>query len=477
MRRRLVLSYSLLMLLVLCALETPLAVTLANRETERVRADRLADANRFASLSGTALRGGAVSGIADELRRYQELYGISAAVFDREQRRIVGAGDTHSDPDRTGSALWGALAGRQTTLPEVAWPWRDAPLLVAVPVTDGGEVIGAVVTISPTERVRRTVTLWWTMLAGVGLLALSAGVMIAFRLAGWVLRPITVLDVVTHDIAAGDGTARVPTGQGPPELRRLATSFNEMADALADALDRQRAFVAHASHQLRNPLTALRLRVEELGPSLTDECGREEHRLALEETDRLAQVLDGLLTLARTERAQRNLVVVDAAAVAASRVAAWQPLANHRRITLVLAEVEAPAHVHAVPTGLDQVLDALIDNSVKFGRPDGRVEVSVRRGDGGVLIRVRDDGPGMTEAQLKSSTERFWRAPDTQNIDGAGLGLTIVAGLVDASGGRLSMRPAEPTGLVAEVWLRAAGPAAEPPPAGPAASATAGGDG
>ncbi|MGI5211909.1 ATP-binding protein [Plantactinospora sp. CA-290183] len=456
MTRRLVFSYSLLVILVLLALETPLAVTLANRETERIRADRLADANRFASLSGPALRSDTVSAITDELRRYHELYGIAAAVVDREGDRVVATGGVDLTPEPTGSVVRGALAGRQLTLPEVVWPWQHGPLVVAVPVNDGGEVIGAVVTVSDTSRVRRTVSVWWAVLAMTGLLAVSAGVMTAFRLAGWVLRPVTVLDVVTHEIAAGDGKARVPTQQGPPELRRLATSFNEMADAVADALDRQRAFVAHASHQLRNPLTALRLRVEELGHSVTDEYGRDEHRLALEETDRLAQVLDGLLTLARAERGQHNLVVVDAAAVAASRVAAWQPLANHRNITLALAPTTGPAYVHTARTALDQVLDALIDNAVKFGHPGGRVEVAVDERDGEAVVRVSDDGPGMTETQLTRSTERFWRAPDTQNIDGAGLGLTIVAVLVDASGGRLTMHRAEPTGLVAEVSFRTA---------------------
>jgi signal transduction histidine kinase len=458
-RRRLVFSYSLLIILVLLALETPLAITLANRETERIRADRLADANRFASLSGPALRNGTISAIRDELQRYRELYGITAALVDRERRPVVVTG-APVGTDLTDPAIFGALAGRQMTVPDVVWPWRSAPLVVAVPVNDGGEVIGTVVTVSATHRVRRTVTVWWTLLATIGLLAVTAGVMIAFRLAGWVLRPVTILDVVTHDIAAGDGTARVPTQQGPPELRRLAASFNEMADAVADALERQRAFVAHASHQLRNPLTALRLRVEELGPSLADDYGRAEHKLALEETDRLAHVLDGLLTLARAERAQHTMVVVDAAAVAAARVAAWQPLATHRDITLTLRPTDGPHLARAVHTGIDQVLDALIDNAVKFGRSGGRVEVSVDRRDDGVVVRVSDDGPGMTEAQLASSTERFWRAPDTQNIEGAGLGLTIVAVLVDASGGRLTMRPAVPTGLVAEAWFRGV----EPPP-------------
>ena len=464
MRSRLVLSYSLLMLLVLLALEIPLAMTLANRATERVRADRLADANRFASLSRSALRSGVQSDIAAELARYHELFGISAVVLDREQRTVVAADEPPVDVERTAPAVRAALAGLQVTLPDVVWPWLTDPLVVAVPVTDGAEVIGAVLTVSATWRVRQSVAVWWLSLAGIGLLSVSAGVMIAFRLAGSVLRPVAVLDVVTHSIAAGDGNARVPTKQGPPELRRLATSFNEMADAVADALERQRAFVAHASHQLRNPLTALRIRVEELGARLTDEGDRDEHRLALAETDRLAQVLDGLLTLAHAERAQ-DREVVDATAVAASRVAAWQPLANRRQITLTLEPTTGSVYARTVRTAVDQVLDALIDNAVKFGDFGGRIEAAVRRRDGGVVVRVCDNGLGMSQAQLEQVTERFWRAPGTQNIDGAGLGLTIVAALVDASGGRLTIRAAEPSGLVAEVWFRAAeppAPAAEP---------------
>jgi signal transduction histidine kinase len=448
------------MVLVLLALETPLAITLANRATERVRADRLADANRFASLSGPALRNGGESAIAAELARYYELYGISAVVLDRERRPVVVAAGSPMDVERTGPAVRSALAGHQVIRPEVVWPWHTDPLVVAVPVTDEGEVIGAVLTVSGTWRVRQSVAVWWLSLTGIGLLSVLAGVLIAFRLAGWVLRPVTVLDVVTHDIAAGDGKARVPTQQGPPELRHLATSFNEMADALADALERQRAFVAHASHQLRNPLTALRIRVEELGAGLTDEGDRDEHRLALEEIDRLSQVLDGLLTLARAERAHRE--AVDAAAVAASRVAAWHPLANRRRISLTLEPTAGPAYASTVRTAVDQVLDALIDNAVKFGNPGGRIEVAVRRRDGGVVVRVSDDGPGMSQAQVERVTERFWRAPGTQNVDGAGLGLAIVAVLVDASGGRLAMRAAEPSGLVAEAWFWAAEPPAPP---------------
>ncbi|GAA4566878.1 HAMP domain-containing sensor histidine kinase [Micromonospora coerulea] len=454
MRRRLVISYLLLMVLVLLALETPLAATLASRETDRVRADRLADATRFASLAGPALRGGGPGPLDAELGAYDQLYGIGAAVVDRDGRTVVASRGWRAGQGTT-SALDTALAGQQFSGPESVWPWADGPVVVAVPINDGGEVLGAVVTATPADRVRRTVTSWWLLLAGIGLLAVLACVSTAFGLAGWVLRPVTELDAVTHEIAEGDRGARVRPRLGPPELRRLAASFNNMADVVSDVMDRQRAFVAHASHQLRNPLTALRLRVEELGPSLADADGRAEHRLALEETDRLALVLDALLTLARAEREENQRITVDAAALAASRVTAWQPLARHRSVTLRLVGVDAPAYARTVPTAIDQALDALIDNAVKFSGAGGEVTVIVRAADGGTALEVRDTGPGMTTSQLDQATERFWRAPDVQNVDGAGLGLTIVAVLVDASDGRLTMRRGEPRGLVAELWFPA----------------------
>ncbi|GHJ55476.1 two-component sensor histidine kinase [Nonomuraea sp. TT08I-71] len=471
MRRRLVISYLLLMVLVLLALETPLAATLATRETDRVRADRLADATRFASLAGPALRGGTPGPLDGELAAYDDLYGVGAAVVDRD-RRTVSASARWEFGAGTDPALDTALSGQQFSGPEAVWPWVDGPLVVAVPINDGGEVLGAVVTTTPAAKVRRTVTAWWLLLAGIGLLAVLACVSTAFGLAGWVLRPVTELDAVTHEIAEGHRRARVRPRLGPPELRRLATSFNDMADAVSDVMDRQRAFVAHASHQLRNPLTALRLRVEELGPSLTDPDGRTEHQLALEETDRLATVLDALLTLARAEREENQRVTVDAAGIAASRVAAWLPLARHRSITLALDTIEAPAYARTVPTAIDQALDALIDNAVKFSGAGGAVTVTVRPADGGTTLEVRDTGPGMTASQLDQATERFWRAPDVQNVDGAGLGLTIVAVLVDASDGRLTMRQGEPRGLVAELWF----PAPDDEPAEPDGPAVAPGD-
>ena len=456
MRRRLVITYVLLLCMVLLALEVPLAVSLTNRETQRVLADRLADATRFASLAAPAMRTGELDSLTDELRRYHELYGIGTMLVDQDQQVLSVFGRPVPDPEHAGLAIRGALAGRQVGTPSTLWPWQEHPLVVAVPVSDGGAVLGTVLTVSPTGRNRRAVFSSWLELGLVWLLAVAACIIAALRLASWVLRPVTRLDAAAHEIAAGDNDARVQPGLGPPELRRLSASFNEMADAVAEVLERQRSFVAHASHQLRNPLTVLRLRVEDLGGQLTDDEARADHEIALAETDRLADVLDGLLALARAERGQQSIEVVDAGAVALNRQQAWCPLTERRGIELV-AEVPAePQYARLVATALDQSLDALIDNALKFTPAGGRVEVAVASHDGGVEVTVRDTGPGMTEEQCRLATERFWRAPDAQNVDGAGLGLPIVMVLVEASGGRLVLAPAAQGGLEVRIWFPAA---------------------
>ncbi len=460
MRTRLVLTYLLLMCLVLLALEIPLGLVLVGRDSQDVATDRLADATRFASLAAPALREEEMAELGTEFQRYHEVYGIDVALLDQEQHVVARSGLPELD-DRSRGAVREALTGRQVSSYQMVWPWRAPPLVTAAPVTSGGEVLGAVVTVSPTGKVRDRVSSVWLALGGAGLLAVMAAVATAFGLARWALKPVTELSATASQITAGEHAARVPYRTGPPELRRLAVSFNEMADSVTEALQRQRSFVAHASHQLRNPLTALRLRVEELGHELTPgtcaDCAaavaaaRTDQELALAETDRLGLVLDGLLALAGAERGKHALTTVDAVAVTEARVVAWQPLADRREVDLKLAAPTGPLPVSAVATGLDQALDALIDNALKF--TVDLVAVSVAEQDGGVTVHVADNGPGLTAEQRRRATEPFWRAPDAQNIDGAGLGLAIAHVLIEVSGGRIDLLPSFDGGLDARIWL------------------------
>jgi signal transduction histidine kinase len=193
-----------------------------------------------------------------------------------------------------------------------------------------------------------------------------------------------------------------------------------------------------------------------LGAFIADPAGAQEHRLAVEETDRLRHILDGLLALAQAERGRHHVETVDAAKTAEERVAGWQPLATQSGITLRREGADS-AMVSAVPTAVGQALDALIDNALKFAGTGATVTVRVVAGADVVRLHVIDDGPGLGDTERMRATERFWRAPGTQNIDGSGLGLPIAAVLVAASGGQLDLLAAQPRGLDARLTFPAVG--------------------
>jgi len=149
--------------------------------------------------------------------------------------------------------------------------------------------------------------------------------------------------------------------------------------------------------------------------------------------------------------------VADAGAVIDARIAAWRPLAEQRGVTLERSGVASQA-VLVVPGTLDQAMDALIDNALKFAGAGAAVTVHLdrHRRDGIVEVHVSDTGPGLSAEERRRATERFWRAPAHQNIDGSGLGLAIVAVLAETSGGRLDLLEGELGGLDARLCLRAA---------------------
>jgi signal transduction histidine kinase len=452
MRGRLVGTYLVLIALVLLALEVPFAIAVAAGQTQEMVIDRFVDAARFASLADPALRSGETVTLTDAFRRYHELYGIAAAVADRDGRLVAATGDpgefdTPTVRERIAQALAGERVGSESTI----WPWRTELLAVAVPVTSSDEVVGAVITLSPTTNVRADIERSWGFAAGGGLVAGAAFVLVALGLTRWVLRPVAELDDAVHRMGAEAGLdSPVPAAAGPPELRRLTLSFNDMAARLTDVLTRQREFVAQASHQMRNPLTALTLRAEGLDEFIADPAGREEHRLTMEETHRFGRILDDLLALARAERGGHDRDVVDAAGTADERVAAWLPLAARRGIVLTRTGSDR-ADVLAVPTAVGQSLDALIDNALKFAGPAATVQVDVRLDNEAVEIHVIDDGPGLSDDARLKAMQRFWRAPESQNLDGSGLGVPIAMVLAQSSGGALDLLPGRPGGLDARL--------------------------
>ncbi|MCX5303335.1 HAMP domain-containing histidine kinase [Streptomyces sp. NBC_00160] len=456
MRARLLPLLVILMAGTLLALGFPLAVSLAAGQQQRVVVDRIDDSARFAALAQFFIdaEGSGSTGAAErreilglELARYQTLYGIRAGIFYRDDNALVRSPGWWSLPQSGEGrrALEEALAGRRSHDPPQVWPWQtDGKLLVVSPVVLDGDVVAVVATESPTDQMRARILRGWLLIAG----GLAAAMLVAFaaalRLTSWVLKPVQTLDAAAHGIATGRMNSRVAAAGGPPELQRLAHSFNEMADNVEEVLEQQRAFVADASHQLRNPLAALLLRIELLALELPE--GNEEIASVRTEGKRLTQVLDDLLDLALAEHASAEISLTDIGALTAERVAAWRPYAEEKGVRLTETG-RAAVTGWADPIALSSALDAVIDNALKFTPTGEEVEVSVSTEGRSVRVVVADRGPGLTEDELLRVGDRFWRSGRHQNVKGSGLGLSISRALLAAGGGSLSYEKNPPHGL------------------------------
>ncbi|NED99708.1 sensor histidine kinase [Phytoactinopolyspora halotolerans] len=453
MRRRLLVVYLLMAAAVLLAVAVPYAVSIATRETQAVFIDQLNDTARFASMADPALRSNETVTLQDEISRYDELFDVGAAVLDINGEVIAASrDDLPLADDEVRRRMNAGLAGERSGIEQVVWPWTTRPLVLVEPVGRGGEVIGVALTVAPTDELSGHIRNQWIVLGGVGCAAMAAASLVALGLARWTLRPVHDLDTVAHDISAGALDARVPEDEGPSELRRLAASFNAMADTVTGTLNRQKAFVSQASHQMRTPLGVLRLRLENLAEHVRP-SGQREHSLTVAEINRLAQILSGLLTLARAEGTPLQLTEVDVDRLVDDRIAGWQPMASESGV--LLARGARLGHrVLATDDVVGQCLDALLDNALKFTPSGGHVVVDLRRDGDTAEIHVIDEGPGLSEDEREQAGTRFWRSPDHQNTPGSGLGLAIVRELADACEGDLTLLPADTGGIDARLRLR-----------------------
>jgi len=226
-----------------------------------------------------------------------------------------------------------------------------------------------------------------------------------------------------------------------------------MAERIHGLLENQRTFVADASHQLRTPLTALRLRLDQLRDAPEDHDVLD---AALEEASRLQRLVEGLLTLARGDGATATRVPVNAQQLIAERVELWGPLAEERDVHLV-SDVD-PVWVLARSGALEQVFDNVLDNAIDHAPQGPSVEVVSAPSGLWLELHVRDHGPGMTEVERQRAFDRFWRGrhPTT---GGTGLGLAIVRQLVVSSGGQIRLDETPGGGLDVVVRLQVVPPA------------------
>jgi signal transduction histidine kinase len=335
--------------------------------------------------------------------------------------------------------------------------------LVALPVRSGDSVLGAIRLAYPASEIdHRAVARLRTLLVAV-LVSLAAALVVAVAVAAPIARPLRRLRTATDSLAAGDLATRAATDSGPPEVRALATSFDTMAGRIEQMVVAQRAFAGDASHQLRTPLTALRLRIEQAAALVEEDPAAARRRLeaAAGEIDRLARLTDGLLTLARAD-AEASVVTVDLAATARDRAAEWRPLADENGVSLVV-EAPATASVLAVAGAAEQIIDNYVDNALDVAPAGSTLQIRVEPDRTGVALHVVDEGPGLGDDQRTRAFDRFWQAGSGHG--GTGLGLAVIHRLASASGARVELRQAPAGGIDAVATFRAAPEAPGTPPA------------
>jgi len=324
-------------------------------------------------------------------------------------------------------------------------------LYVAVPVLAGAEVVGAVRLTYPADVVSAAVNSQVSPLVLVALTTVLVGGLVGLLIALSITRRLHDLTAITESFADGKLDERADTSSGAPELRSLARSFNVMAERLSDSLELQRRFAADASHQLRTPLTALRLRFERARQLVESDPAAAANRLASaeEELQRLDGIVEGLLAMSRTEGAVAQLADIDLARIARERVEHWEPLADERAST-VRYEGDDQVLVHASEAVIEQIIDNYVDNALEATARGGTVIVRVEAHPRGVELHVLDSGPGLTEDQLARAFERFWRG--RADSTGTGLGLAIVARLANAAGAEVGLANQATGG--ADAWAR-----------------------
>jgi signal transduction histidine kinase len=457
MRVRIVLI--VLSLFAIAALAVPLALTLADRRTAALAAER---DRQLASLADAA----AMPGIPLQplLDRYYDVYREGVLIVDADGRTLAARGLGTSETDVATAANHALVDAAASPWPRIL-PWDRRTLPAAAGVRSDGELIGAVVVaVDTTVAAREIGTDWaWVAVGCLGLLVLAA--LVGRALTRWVLRPLNGLERAVAEMT--EGVSGPPADvAGPPELRHFTAAFNTMAQVVGASLDRQRRLVADASHQLRNPLTAIRLRADTL-EGYVAEAGLPTYGSMTAELDRFENLLQQLLRLARAEQVSGSRKVGLSSTVADStdlgdvieqRVTFWQPVADGQNQKLRRRPDPPGLTVQLARNDVEQLLDVALDNALRYAGPGTTITVSTAVADDSVDLVVSDDGVGLRDEDLSRAAARFWRGRDDGT--GTGLGLAIAAEIAAGHGGTIAVERAPEGGLLIRYRLPAAGESA-----------------
>jgi len=440
--RRITLTFLALTTVLLVLAVVPLGVLMTARERVSFRDDQRSATRVIAGAAEEHLSDHrSAAAMRKELAAAAEA-GDCAAVYDEAARLVASTPCAAARGGEADELVERVLAGHEPEPPE-----NEGRLLTAEPAGDIRQPAGAVVLARSAAPLHARLAAIWGWSAGIGALGLAACVLLSVRLARWVGRPLSTLDAAAQRLGEGELGQRAVVDGGPPEVRRLAATFNTMAGRTEALVHGHRAVIADVSHQLRTPLAALRLRLDVLAAGADGDTAAE-LAAAQVEIARLSRLVDGLLAVARAEQTTPRRVAVRVDEVVEERVSAWSPVAEEREVRLTADA--GPVLTAALGGGhLEQVLDNLVANALDAVPEGGGVTVGRRLTGRWAEVRVRDDGPGMGAQAKEVAFHRFGN-PEAR---GAGLGLAIVHRLVTVNGGTVRLTDTPGGGLTVVLEL------------------------
>jgi signal transduction histidine kinase len=434
------LTVAYVLITVIVALTIPLAVNLRARAQAELETQALVNVQTIAAGIGN-------EGLKDPARlkadvlRYAAQLGLGTRVIVTDAAGVVIAdsqvpsdvGTNYNTPLRPEiQAALSPADPRASSIRRHSVSLHSDIMAAAAPILDEG-LQGSVRVTTSVEDVSDNVRRITIALLVVGLTGLLAGMIIAYALASSLARPLTRLAETARKLGRGDLSARATDVEGASEIEALGHSFNDMASRLQRTVEAQGEFVANASHQLRTPLTGMKLRLESALADASSDDMRSQLTAADGEVDRLAETVTRLLTVARQVE-EGGPTAIDLGPAAARAAERWRERAEALGASL---EASGPGgRGLANPHDLDQALDNLLDNAIAYAPGPITLEVG---GDGNrVFIAVGDQGPGIRPDERDRVTERFFRGKGAPP-GGTGLGLTIARELTERWGGTLTV--------------------------------------
>lgn len=450
MNRRLVLSYIVLVAVAITAFTVPVAFVLV----DQLRGDIETSVRREADTAALLLAGGDAPS-RQALARLAEAYDHETpGRLDAVLAGGVAAAPMPLPPDADDEAFREALAGRATSRWGTAEALGIDGLVLTRPARDAaGQVVGAIRISYPSAPVNERQLQIWGFRAILAVTVLVVAAILGALLARRLTRPFRELNRMANRLREGDLTARAEE-TGPTETRTLARTLNNATETIDTLVRSQRAFVADASHQLRTPLTALRLSLDNIADGATDLLLREDVDQATAEVVRMNRLVGGLLVLAKAEAAVSAREPVRLADLVTDRFDAWRGVAADKRVELRASHADPDGFVLASPGNLEQVLDNVLSNALEVSPDGGTVTVATRTKRDRVILEITDEGPGMSEVDRGRAFDRFWRGQGLTGRSGSGLGLAIVRQLVTDDGGTVVLDAAAGGGLCVRIELQ-----------------------